>query len=227
MTEREWLQATNPDVMIKFLRGKPSERKLKLFAVACCRQFWHLLTDERSRRAVEVAERYADGKATAEELAAARTAAARTLVRPAIWDAACAATSSTTRAATWIAGWAMARAIAQAIEWEATWAAVRAEAWVEAWETTTWIKPSSLLRDIFANPFRPNTLNPTWLTWHDGLLVSMAQKMYDGHDFSDMPVLADALEDAGCDNLDILTHCRHPSEHVRGCWVVDSILGRS
>jgi hypothetical protein len=84
-----------------------------------------------------------------------------------------------------------------------------------------------LLRDLFGNPFHPTTLNLTWLSWHDGLLVSMACQMYESRDFNDMPVLADALEEAGCDNAEILTHCRQPGEHVRGCWVVDLVLGKS
>jgi hypothetical protein len=84
----------------------------------------------------------------------------------------------------------------------------------------------SLLRDIFGNPFNTTTLAPPWLTWHGGLLDSMAQRMYDSRDFSDMPVLADALEEAGCQDQDILGHCRSGGEHVRGCWVVDLLLGK-
>jgi hypothetical protein len=84
-----------------------------------------------------------------------------------------------------------------------------------------------LLRDIFGNPFRPAIINPTWLTWHDGLLVSMAQKMYDCREFLGMPILADALEEAGCTDADILSHCREPGPHVRGCHVVDLLLGLS
>jgi hypothetical protein len=87
-------------------------------------------------------------------------------------------------------------------------------------------KQSSLLRDIFGNPFRPVTFDPAWLTWHDGLIVSMARKMYDRRDFSDTPVLADALEDAGCTDANILGHLRGPGPHVRGCWVVDLVLGK-
>jgi hypothetical protein len=83
------------------------------------------------------------------------------------------------------------------------------------------------LRDLFGPlPFRAVLLDPTWLTWHGGLLVSMAQRMYDSRDFSDMPVLADALEEAGCQDQDILGHCRSGGEHVRGCWVVDALLGK-
>ena len=85
---------------------------------------------------------------------------------------------------------------------------------------------AALLRDIIGDPFRPISLDPAWLTWHDGLLVSMARRMYDSRDFSDMPVLADALEEAGCANADILEHLRGPGSHVRGCWVVDALLAR-
>jgi hypothetical protein len=82
----------------------------------------------------------------------------------------------------------------------------------------------SLIRDIFGNPFRTVTLDRAWTTTP---VISLAQTMYDSRDFAAMPVLADALEEAGCDNADILAHCRGPGPHVRGCWVVDLALGRS
>jgi hypothetical protein len=85
----------------------------------------------------------------------------------------------------------------------------------------------TLLRCIFGNPFRPVTLNPTVLTWNGGTVPRMAQAIYDDRRFSDLPILADALEEAGCDNPDILAHCRSEGPHVRGCWVVDMILGKS
>jgi hypothetical protein len=80
------------------------------------------------------------------------------------------------------------------------------------------------LRDIFGNPFRPVTLAPAWLTSN---VTALAQSIYTDRAFDRLPILADALEDAGCDNADILEHCRQPGEHVRGCWVVDLILGKS
>jgi hypothetical protein len=85
----------------------------------------------------------------------------------------------------------------------------------------------TLLRCIFGNPFRPISIDSNWLSWHDGLLVSMARQMYESRDFSDLPILADALEEADCLNQDTLAHCRSGGEHVRGCWVVDLLLGKS
>ena len=70
------------------------------------------------------------------------------------------------------------------------------------------------------------TVDPSWLTWNDGTVPKIAHAIYDNRDFDRMPVLADALEDAGCDNADILNHCRGPNVHVRGCWVVDLLLGK-
>jgi hypothetical protein len=80
-----------------------------------------------------------------------------------------------------------------------------------------------LLRDIFGNPFRPVTLDPRWLT---SSVLDLARVIYDERAFERMPVLADALMDAGCDNDHILVHCRGDSPHVRGCWVVDLLLGK-
>jgi hypothetical protein len=81
-----------------------------------------------------------------------------------------------------------------------------------------------LLRDIFGNPFRPVVFSPSWRT---STAVALARTMYDAREFSAMPILADALQDAGCDNDDILTHCRDANQtHVRGCWVVDLVLGK-
>jgi hypothetical protein len=82
----------------------------------------------------------------------------------------------------------------------------------------------ALLRDIFGNPFRPATLNPSWRT-SDVLLL--AGGIYDDRAFDRMPILADALQDAGCDNEE-LNHCRDTKQsHVRGCWAVDLVLGKS
>jgi hypothetical protein len=85
---------------------------------------------------------------------------------------------------------------------------------------------ANLLRDIFGNPFRPATLDPAWLRWNDDAIPKLAQAIYDERSFDRLPVLADALEDAGCTDAEILKHCRQPGPHVRGCWVVDLLLGK-
>jgi len=79
------------------------------------------------------------------------------------------------------------------------------------------------LRDTFGNPFRSVAFDPAWRT---STVVALAEQMYDSRDFSAMPILADALQDAGCDSDDILAHCRGDGPHVRGCWVVDLVLGK-
>ena len=80
---------------------------------------------------------------------------------------------------------------------------------------------SDLLRCVFGNPFRPVTFDPSW---RSDTALSLARIMYESRDFSPMPILADALQDAGCEDADILTHCRGEGVHVRGCWVVDLVL---
>lgn len=216
MTEQEWLQATDPKPMLGFLRGKVSDRKLRLFACGCCRSLWHLLADERSRKAIEVAERFADGQATLRERAKADEANAwvwtenedsprQYRLATAVGD--CVSAGLRTR---------------QALLYE-----IDQMSWFLS-EDLPLPAQAILLRDVFGpSLFRPITLDSSWLEWHDGLLVSMAQRMYDSRDFRDMPVLADALEEAGCDNADILDHCRRPGEHMRGCWMIDLVLGKS
>jgi hypothetical protein len=87
---------------------------------------------------------------------------------------------------------------------------------------------SQLVRDLFGNPYRPAKVDacPKWLTWREGTVRRVAQAIYDDRTFDQLPILADALEDGGCDNADILNHCRQPGPHVRGCWVIDLLLGK-
>jgi hypothetical protein len=83
-----------------------------------------------------------------------------------------------------------------------------------------------LLRDIFGNPFRPVALDPAWLAWNGGTVRKMAEAIYDDRAFDRLPILADALEEAGCTDRDILDHCRWGGDHVRGCWAIDLLLGK-
>jgi hypothetical protein len=88
-------------------------------------------------------------------------------------------------------------------------------------------RQSALLRHVVGNPFRPVAVEQFWLAWNNSTIPKLAQSIYEERAFDLLPILADALEEAGCTNADILNHCRQPGEHGRGCWVVDTILGKT
>lgn len=302
MTEAEWLACTEPQLMLDWLTRSvvvdapthaeavqtammsyPSDRKLRLFACACCRQVWdgvpcvqcngngrvqmleHCLvcrgtgrigdlTDPRSRRAVEVAERIADGMVVSPE-----TDRAQDEAQAAFTDAGPAQGSFEAELAMRCLG-----SIRMLTE----------NAGLPRWfsvSTKLAAAQAALLRDIF-NPFSQTVwrfhngrlwftnahgvsgsgewTEAAWYHWHDGTIPKLAQAIYDDHRFGDMPILADALEEAGCANEEILQHCRgfewveianpaapEPEQgsgwiplrgpHVRGCWVIDLLLGKS
>jgi hypothetical protein len=149
--------------------------------------------------------------------AATRNGTAWSTLLDSAWDAA--------RQAAWSGAGDAARSAFQSKTWDGREA--REIAWWQA-RVAQRHAPANLIRDIFGPlPFRPISLNPAWLRWHYGLLVSMARQMYDSRDFADMPVLADALEEVGCQDQDILAHCRSGGEHVKGCYVVDALLDKN
>jgi hypothetical protein len=242
MTEQQWLECMHPGTMLEFLLGKASDRKLRLFAVACCRRIWHLLPDERSRKGVEVAERYADGQAGDDELKVAAAAA---------WAAASyqhAAANSWTEAGRdappWIddeygGSYHSRSAAAAEAAGEATWAddeyggsyhagRLTYQVWYAVGEAPSeYVAQCRLLRDIAGNPFRSASLDAAWLSWGDSTIRKLAQAIYSDRAFDRLPILADALEEAGCTHPDILEHCRGPGPHVRGCFVVDLVLRKN
>jgi hypothetical protein len=204
--------------MLRLVGVRASQRKMRLFAVACCRRLWGRLSDERSRRAVEVAERFADGEATTPERSAARQSAREVITRysgAAAWyPAAAAAYAAEYRG--WHAAWYAAEAAGNHAGQKARPAEVKVQA--------------DLLRCVVGNPFRPASVSPAWRTPQ---VVALARAAYDQREMPagtlDLPrlaVLADALEEAGCDQPDVLDHIRGPGPHVRGCWVLDLLLGR-
>jgi hypothetical protein len=198
--------------MIEHVRMEVSDRKLRLFATAWLRQVWHALNDDRSRQAVEIAERHADGLASDAELDRACDAAGKVIQ---VFDSERRWTRTAFEAAC-AANWVAVEEAVEAADQQLLWKIADGQDQLQA----------SLLRELLGNPFRPISIDPAYLSWHDGLIPTMAQRMYDRRDFSDMPVLADALEESGCQNQDILGHCRSGGEHVRGCWVVDALLGK-
>lgn len=217
MNEAEWLECNEPDEMLAFLHwsANPSNRKLRLFCCACTRRVWYRLTQAvASRRAVDKAERFADGEITSHELAEASSAIDHELRATPVGEK-----LNAIRAADYCVSQEMnALGTARFVSWATTHAS-RVEKRIER------RTQASLLRDIFDNPFRPIVVSPAWRT---DTVLSLARQMYEACEFSVMPILADALQDSGCDNEDILSHCRDLAQlHVRGCWVVDRILGRS
>jgi hypothetical protein len=219
MDEPEWLASGAPDKMIQYLdrcyTGTVGERKLRLFACACCRRIWDRLPDAEHRRAVEVAERFADGLAGPTELAEARQAVSQAIRRSAVLG----------RSDT--ASWAVLHTAGEVRSWN-TWVSIAADAIGSPRARDAERQEQAvLLRDILGNPFRPATDDRAWLNWTAGAVVPVAQAIYDEQRFGDLPILADALEEAGCTDPEILAHCRGPGPHARGCWVVDGILGKT
>jgi hypothetical protein len=212
MTEAEWNQCADPDRMLAFL-STASGRKLRLFGAACCRRIWHLLKDKRSQDAVIVAESFADNEASyAERLAAhqdADDAADDTHGGPAL------AAYDLMDADAGFAATVVSRRVAGVVDdVSGTNSAGHAENAAQV----------SLLRCIFGpRPFRPITFDPTWLT---PTVKQLAESIYQERAFVRLSILADALEDAGCNQPDVLGHLRDGGEHCRGCWAVDVVTGR-
>ncbi len=224
MTEAEWLSCPDPNPMLYHLcERKDCDRRIRLFMIVCCRFVWRV-TAKRVRSAVKdivtTAERYADGQATEEDLRAAVAAGPGP-----DWDA----TSPFVSTGRFedlaiVAMYSSGEAAEIAAFADAYPSDDRGDpAWLAAYAAERAIQ-AGVLRDIFGNPFRPVSLEPAWLTPD---VVALARTIYDEWEFDRMPLLGDALEGAGCDDPDILAHCRSQAEHVRGCWVVDAILGKS
>jgi hypothetical protein len=232
MTEAEWLACVDPSPGLEFLRGRVSDRKLRLFACACCHRLSHLITDKRVSSAVTIAERFADGLAGDGERTNARKMAQQAAQSRAVtrrpkvpkWERRLASTAyyATAREAM-EAAWHVPQLAEAVLIWRA--GGYNACDW-EMIRKTEWIHHTAILRDIFGNPFRPVSVTPAWLGWNDGTVSNLAQAIYYERAFDRLPILADALEEAGCTNADILNHCRQSGEHVRGCWVIDLILGK-
>ena len=222
MTEEEWLDCTDPGLMLEFLRGKGSARKLRLFGLACCRRMWHLLPNEHWKELVESGEEFANG-------AVSREALNRAWWRVPVPSPGPSADFLTVAADTigcvdftpekaQIVAFAAAKAIARATD-----DSINVEAYRCRPRDIERGVQSHLLRDLFGNPFRRVSLDPAWIT---PTTLSAVRVINDERRFEDLPILADALEDAGCTDADILSHCRGPGPHVRGCWVVDLLLGK-
>jgi hypothetical protein len=301
VTEADWRACIDPAPLLHFLRDKGSNRKWRLFAVACCRRIGRLITDERSRWAVEVATRFADDAASEAEREAARTAAqeaqdeakwaeyaaeadANFRLTPA-YAAACRRLYAAAAAHSAVCrdprqtdaepgsfeadSWGPSNEWAAAAVSEDVYANFGSEQDDARWEEARRAAESAraaelqahceLLGDLFGEHLGPPgeegdwlpsglamgahpmsqaeqwcllptprrlALRPEWLAWNDGVAVQLARTIYDTRRFEDMPVLADALEEAGCADAGLLGHIRSPGPHARGCFVLDQLLGK-
>jgi hypothetical protein len=252
VTEAEWLTETTPSVMLNFLRGKASARKLGLYACACVRRVWHLLDDRRSREAVEAVENEAMQEADLHSIeAGARQTNGEHYAR--IIREPVGAGRWTARAFQAAASAATAVLNGSPVYNNASWARQAAEgATMEAGEAVRYAEratgsdgrtrtktersvQATFLRDVVGNPFRPApAVDPAWLAWQGGTVARLALAAFHDRllpsgalDPSRLALLADALEDAGCTDAELLGHLRGPGPHVRGCWVVDLVLSKS
>jgi hypothetical protein len=252
MTEADWLECVDPWRMLTFLGDRADARKKRLLACACVRRVWPLLLDKRLRKAIRLAERVADGQVAEKHLGTALVLVnflreelmVRAMRKPG-WPARAArvavhAAAVAVQGALSVKGPRLekpcdirdpldvlsatrfARTAARAHE------AQREERLGESSKPRRGLESLDavqLLRELFGNPFRPVTVDPAWLAWNERAIPKMALAMYDKRRFRGLPALADELEKAGCVESDILSHCRAPTAHVRGCWVVDALLG--
>lgn len=221
LTEKTWLAATDPAAMLRFLGRRASDRKVRLFGCACCRRAWGFAKDRRLHEILPLIEGFADGTVKDRERGRAHRIGGQVLTSSSgnpqgclgaeLWKA---ARKTLDRAAH-----DFGESAAAAFGWDAGsgrefYAAKSAERAQQA----------LLVRDIFGNPFREVRIDKRWRTTD---VMLLAQGAYAERAFDQLPILADALQDAGCDSDDLLNHLRDTSAtHVRGCWALDLVLGK-
>ncbi len=228
MTEQEWLNCTDPAPMLEFVQGKVSDRKLRHIMVDYAHALltWH--HDAATREVITILDRYAEGRIAGEGLYDALrpfAASCQVLVDEGYpWS---------------VQG---ARPLHAHVESAACWLIRRflpPEVTVSGLSDLSGLRLSpkdadildyfqwlvcETLRDVVGiATFRPVTFKAAWRT---PAVVATAEGIYQDRAFDRMPILADALQDAGCDSADILGHCRSDGPHVRGCWVIDLLLGK-
>jgi hypothetical protein len=236
MTEEEWLVSENAKEMLQCLqrqhnvnRRKIGRRKIRLFGCASCRLLWNAMVDDRSRSAVEYIERLMEDQADVTDLSIVRDRALQATIAHGLVRLNELSQLSRQELQQRHKATQAAYAITREIPWSGH-AHPAIDTYIGDGDPVArrnWLSElrdlSHLLHDIFGNPFRPITFDPAWLT---STAIQLARGIYDDRAFDRMPILADALQDAGCENATILDHCRGPGPHARGCFVVDLLLGK-
>lgn len=217
MTEAKWFACINPAQMLGYLRGEGSDRKFRLFGHYCCQDIRRLL-DPRDLPVLDTVERYADGLRSRSTLTRARSAATLVLEQA----------NETDRRGALVVKWLCH----EDVRWQCSSIAAESAGLVASLQPRHLVRATrrlalqhraEILRDIFGNPFRRVTIKPEWLS---PAVVALARGIYEDGSFDCLPILADALQEAGCEEEPMLSHCRGPGLHVRGCWVVDAVLAK-
>jgi hypothetical protein len=239
MTEAEWWECDDPRALLQFLHehcartgGKVSQRKLRLFLLACYQELWGNLTGTANRVALDLVEQLAQANLQEIPLRVVRIPTAQAVLDcgaseplEALWavrkdgveePVAVGAVNSN------LASLLERLACQQDLGWPLG-------AWLIEWlgrEGLALWWQADLFRDVFRGPFGPLFFRSDWRARNGGLAVRLAEMVYNDRAFHDLPILADALLDAGCEDTELLDHLRSPGPHVRGCWPVDALLGR-
>jgi hypothetical protein len=225
LIDQEWVACIKPEQFLQPLRFTAGDRKLRLFACACCHRVWDRFNGDQ-RHIIILSERVAEGHLGRSELMTALYsridyADRRWAYAERRWaieggNPLVGAVVATTQFPAVEGAIEAAEAVASVVFRDRGGSLPARDSEKSA--------QAELLREIVGNPFRPCHFSPRWRTANT---VDLARTIYEDRAFDRLPILADALMDAGCAEESILDHCRSPSLHVRGCWVVDLILGRS
>ncbi len=228
MTEAEWLEEQDPFTLLRVFPANFSKRKLILIGLWCCQSFIRYLSDPRSLAVIAVAEAFVERKAAREEMSAAEkpaqqvssdlkarraTPEVNTSVQEIAASGAALLVCEGHRRA-----WGPASSAAYITVLEGRELAMKTGTEYGTTVREVGYTFAPVMRDILGNPFRPVTFLPEWRT---STAVALAGQMYESRDFGAMPILADALQDAGCDSANVLDHCRGAGPHVRGVgsWI--------
>jgi hypothetical protein len=256
MTEAEWLACADPTRMMDYLPGRASARKLRLLACACCRAVLRVIPDGQCRQGIDLAEQMADKSASEQEVGQFRPSiqskarkaeewainSARGRSRGGWWSSDQgpekylgyqSGNQALTAAALSLFTQAVGLSLGAVGEWRQSAEAARSAMSQIEYPTEEYL--CEVLACLVGNPFRPSPpVPPAVLAWNDGTVRLLAEvidqerKLPEGaFDNSRLAILADALLDAGCDDEELLAHLHYSGPHVRGCWAVDLILGKS
>jgi hypothetical protein len=216
MDETQWLTGTGPKWMLEHVRPHASPRKLRLFACATLRAVERVVEEPAGLRAIGALEALAEGTMSHADALGAAEGAIAGLSRHVSLESVL---------------WRPIRTLINRCALEDAWSAAHAYVWLVAHfqflgqREEALASQCAVLRCLFGNPFRPVPIQPDWLTGNGGAAHHLARVIDDEQRFVELPILADALEEAGCSHPDVLSHCRQQT-HTRGCWVLDLLHRR-